>query len=495
MADYGLTDAGFVIPTFDDVLNNYMNTLKSTFGADTATSEDTVFGQLFRIIAYTDYTLWEGLQGVYNTQTLDGAEGIYLDEIFSKRGFYRQGASAGSGYAYVKSNNKAPWNFQLDTDTYFNADNDLTYYVATPTMLNAKIGAYTVSKANATSTGLQAITFYIQNASDGGLNSKTLNPSSPSFIADLTNFIKSNVSITDQNLVWNDVSNVYVGFMPNDTTSPIGLVTPVKFYATVALGIKWSEIPVVGSEVGYNPVGTEAIAGISSTFAGYLDSGNFYPFSPGRDIETDAEFRSRFNDNLDEANAGTRAAIIKALLKTDGVTKVKIYDNPTLHDQTYAPAMTFQTIVYGGNAEEVAQVIYDTKPINTLTYGTTAITILTEDGGQEIIHFSPGESAVYSIKMVYQTANGTTLSVTEKENIVAALANLQAYFELGSPVTNDQIKGVIYSALAFGRLTSLRVYVKLNTEDDSKYSEGDINPLFNVVPSFDLDNISYEYGV
>ena len=87
------------------------------------------------------------------------------------------------------------------------------------------------------------------------------------------------------------------------------------------------------------------------------------------------------------------------------------------------------------------------------------------------------------------------MSTTERQNIARALDDLQAYFELGSPVTNDQIKGVIYSALAFGRLTSLRVYVKLNTEDDSKYAEGDIHPEFNVVPAFDLDNISYEYGV
>lgn len=495
MADYGLTDAGFVIPTFDDILNNYMTSLKNTFGADTATSEDTVFGQLFRIVAYTDYTLWEGMQGVYNTQTLDGAEGIYLDEIFSKRGFYRQGASAGSGYAYVKTNNKAAWTYELGTETYFNADNDLTYYVSTPTMLNAKIGAYTISKANATGSGVNAITFYMQNASDGGLNSKTLNPNSTTFITDLTAFIKANVSITDRNLVWSDSSNVYVGFNTSDNVNPIGLITPMKFYASIPIGIKWSEIPVVGSEAGYNPVGVESITGISSTFAGYLDTGNFYAFSPGRDVETDAEFRSRFNDNLDEANAATRAAIVKALLLTDGVTKVKIYDNPTLHDQTYAPAFTFQTIVFGGNAEEVAKVIYDTKPINTLTYGTTAITITTEDGGQEIIRFSPGDSQVYSLKLVYQSANGSTLSTTEKENIVKALADLQAYFELGSIVTNDQIKGVIYSSLAFGRLTSLHVYVKLNTEDDSKYTESDIVPAYNVVPSFDLENISYEYGV
>lgn len=495
MADYGLTDAGFVIPTFDDILNNYMTALKNTFGADTATSEDTVFGQLFRIIAYTDYTLWEGMQGVYNTQTLDGAEGIYLDEIFSKRGFYRKAASAGSGYAYVKSNNKAAWTYELSTDVYFNADNDLTYYVSAPTMLNAKIGAYTISKANATASGETSITFYIQSAIDGGLNSKTLSPSNTNFIVDLTNFIKANVSTTDRALVWNDASNVYMGYNPEDNVNPIGLVTPVKFYASIAIGTKWSEIPVTCSDVGYNPVGTESITGISSTFTGFLDTGNFYPFSPGTDVETDAEFRSRFNDNMDEANAATRAAIVKALLLTDGVTKVKIYDNPTLHDQEHAPAMTFQTIVYGGTAEEVAQVIYNTKPINTLTYGTTAITIITEDGDQEVIRFSPGDNAEYSLKLVYQTGNGSVLSTTERENIVSALSNLQAYFELGSTVTNDQIKGVIYSALAFGRLTSLRVYVKLNTEDDSKYNEGDITPAYNVVPSFDLDNISYEYGV
>lgn len=495
MATYGLTDAGFITPTFEDILNDYTNALKNTFGADAATTEDTVFGQFIRILAYTDYTLWEGMQGVYNTQTLDGAEGIYLDEIFSKRGFYRKGATASSGYPYVKTNDKAVWTYQVDTSVYFNSENDATYYVSTPTMLNSRIAAYTVSKAQATALGVPTITFYIQNASTGGLNSKTLDPNSSTFISDLATFIKANVSVTDQNYVWNDVSNVYMGFSPSNSEEPFGLITPVKFYATHNLGIKWSELPAVSSELGYNPAGKESITGISSAFVGYLDSGNFYSFSSGSDIETDAEFRSRFNDNLDEANAATRPAIIKALLNTPGVTKVKIYDNNTLVDQPHAEAMTFHTIVYGGIAGEVAQTIYETKPINTRTVGSTVIPITTEDGGQELIHFSPGVNTMYSLKLVYQSANNSVLTTTERLNIEAALANLSAFFELGSSVTNDQIKGVVYSALPFGRLTSLKVYVKLSSEDDSQYAESDIVPGFNVVPSFDLNNISYEYGV
>lgn len=494
MADYGLTDAGFVIPTFDDILDNYLTSLKDTFGSDTATSQDTVFGQLFRIIAYTDYTLWEGLQGVYNTQTLNGAEGIYLDEIFSKRGFYRKAASAGSGYAYVKTNNKALWTATVGTDTYFTADNDLTYYVTTETMLNSRIGAYYLTKAMATAVAT-SVTFYVQNVTDGGLNSLTLTTNSSTFTSDLAAFIKSNVSKADQSLVTSVGNILYVGYQQGEYEQPIGLSTPVKLYASASMGTKWSLIPVECSTVGYNPVGKEGITGISSTFTGYLDTGNFAEFSSGADVETDAQFRSRFNDNQDEANAATRPSIIKALLDLDGVTKVKIYDNPTLYDQTYAPACTFHTIVFGGVAAEIAETIYKKKPINTLTYGTSSVTITTEDGGTEIIKFSPGADATYSVRLVYETASGKTLSTSERQNIQTALENLQAYFEIGSSVTNDQIKGVVYSALSFGRLTSLRVYVKLNTEDDSNYSESDIVPGYNVVPSFDTDNISYEYGV
>lgn len=494
MADYGLTDAGFVIPTYDNIVDSYFSALQSTFGSDVATAEDTVFGQLFRIIAYTDYTLWEGMQGVYNTQTLNGAEGVYLDDMFSKRGLTRKSASAGTGYAYVESTSKALWTATLGTDTYFTADNDLTYYVSSETTLNAKVAAYTLTKAQAVSAAT-TITFYIQNATDGGLNSTTLTTSSSTFISDLTTFVQNNVATADQSLVSYSGSTFYMGFNSSDYTTAVGLGTALKFYATISVGNKWSLIPVTASTVGYNSVPAGSITGISSTFTGFTDTGNFTAFDPGTDVETDAEFRSRFNDNQDEANAGTRPAIVSALLNLSGVTKVYIYDNPTKNDADHAAAFTFNTIVYGGDDDEIAQTIYEKKPINTLTYGTTSVTITTEDGGQEIIKFTPGTTDTYSLKLVYQTASGKALTTTEKENIVTALEDLEAYFEIGSDVTNDQIKGVIYGALDFGRLTSLAVYVKLSSEDDTYYTEGDLSPAYNVVPSFDTDNISYEYGV
>ena len=98
------------------------------------------------------------------------------------------------------------------------------------------------------------------------------------------------------------------------------------------------------------------------------------------------------------------------------------------------------------------------------------------------------------MRIVYTSANGRQLSITEQNNIITALKNLQAYFEIGSLVTNDQIKGVIYSALDFGRLTSLRVYVKLSSEPDSSFAETDLTPDYNELPAIDTDNIAYVVG-
>lgn len=494
MASYGLTDNGFIMPTYDQVLDNYLNALSDTFGTDVATGEDTVFGQFFRILAYTDYTLWEGLQGVYNTQTLNGAEGVYLDDLFSKRGLYRKSASAGAGYAFVKTTASADWSYEITTDTYFTGTNDILYYVSSDTDLKSKVSAYTLTKSSATSTAT-SITFYCSNYSTGSLSSTTLTTTDASFLTNLATFIQGNVSDSDASSIFVSSNTLYVGFDSSDLSNPVGLSNTVSFYANHSLGTKWSLIPITASTKGFYALGKGGISGISSTFTGYSATGNFTEFSSGSDVETDAEFRARFNDEQDEAQASTRPAIIRAILDLDGVTKVRIYDNPTNIDSTEAEAFTFNTIVAGGVQADIAQTLYETKPINTKTYGSISTIISTEDGGTETIKYTSASEAEYDIKLQYTTANEKSLTTREKSAIVSALTTLEANFEIGSGIYLDQIKGVVYGALSFGRLTSLTVYAKLSNEEDSSYSTDDISPAYYEIPNLDLDNISYSYGV
>ena len=57
----------------------------------------------YGIAAYQDIQAWNMLAAVYSSQTINGAEGIYLDEILGRRGVFRKDASAGTGYATVIS--------------------------------------------------------------------------------------------------------------------------------------------------------------------------------------------------------------------------------------------------------------------------------------------------------------------------------------------------------------------------------------------------------
>ena len=489
---YGLTDAGFIMPTYDDLVASYGSAFQSSFGTDIVTTEDSVFGMLIRILSYTDYTLWEATQGVYNSQTLDGAEGVYLDDIMSQRGIFRKSASAGSGYVCLKTSSKAAWDYSLSTDVYFNANNSLFYYVSSEATLESKVTAFTLTKAQAAASG-NSLTFYMVNVSTGATNSVVLTTTSSTFLTDLQTFIQDNISTEDSSLVTVSGSTLYMGFTSDDYTSPTGLTVTTKFYASTPVGVKWSLIPVSCSTNGYYPLSAGGITGISSAFTGYQSVTNLTDFSTGTDVETDAELKSRFNDELDEADAATRPAIVKALLDTDGVTKVRIYDNATSTDTTAAPAFTFNTIVSGGTSSDIANTLYKTKPINTRTYGSTEVVINTEDGDTETISFTYATDGAYSLKLVYSTSSGKELTTTEQNAIQSNLDDLETYFEIGSSVSNDQVKGVVYSSLSFGRLTSLSVYVKLKSEDDSSYAISDISPDYKTLASFDLDNISYEY--
>lgn len=490
MATYGLTESGFILPSYDDIFNQYESRTKLSFGTDVATSTNSVIGQLLGIISYQDMTIWEGLQAVYNSQTLNGAEGIYLDDILSKRGIVRKGATAGYGMAFLKTNKNALWSTTITPDYYFTGTNSLVYVVTADTKLSDRVAAYQISKTEASPNA--SITYTIRSAVTGGISTQVFNPSLSTFLTTLMAFIQPNLEETDRDKVFIANNVLYFGFNSTDTNNPVGLDTSISFFSDISVGTKWSLIPAQSQDTGYNPLGQGQIQSISSVPNGYLGVGNFTAFSSGTNVETDAEYRARFNDNLDEANASTAPAIYKAISDLDGVTKVKIYDNPTSTPTPQAAPFSFNTVVFGGNGEEIAQTLYDKKPINTKTDGTVTYNITTADGAIEIIRFTFAEQSSYSIKISYSTIDGKELSTSEKTAIQNALTTLQTQFEIGTTVFNAQIKGAVFSALTYGRLRSLSVLTKETSAPDTAFTEADIVPNYYSQVVMDLSNISYD---
>jgi uncharacterized phage protein gp47/JayE len=202
-------------------------------------------------------------------------------------------------------------------------------------------------------------------------------------------------------------------------------------------------------------------------------------FYAGAENETDAEYRARFEESRGTFPSETREGLLDEIRKLSGVEAVRIYDNPSLTDTAQADSLTFNTVVRGGSNQEIAQTIYDNKPINTLTSGTVTIPVDTSDGDVEPISFSKASSYAADIRISYRLSNNTPLSSLERESVTSGINELLNELLIGDIVYNTQIVSSILSSLKANRFTSITVEVKRDIEPVESFGVDDINPLFS----------------
>jgi len=108
--NYGLTDSGFSLPGLDALIEETKASLKAAFGQNFNTQSNTVADLLTSILNEREYQLYLLAASVFSAQTMQGAEGIYLDDLLGKRGIYRRGKTRGSGTIDMTVNNTVPYN-------------------------------------------------------------------------------------------------------------------------------------------------------------------------------------------------------------------------------------------------------------------------------------------------------------------------------------------------------------------------------------------------
>lgn len=94
----------------------------------------------------------------------------------------------------------------------------------------------------------------------------------------------------------------------------------------------------------------------------------------GRDEEDDDALRERADLTLTKGGAATHDAIASALINDDelSVQSVTIFENKTNTDNTGSgglPEFSMEVVVFGGDEQSIAEVIFDTKAVTGRDYG------------------------------------------------------------------------------------------------------------------------------
>lgn len=131
---------------------------------------------------------------------------------------------------------------------------------------------------------------------------------------------------------------------------------------------------------------------------------------PGRDAETDAEYRQRYRDSL-------LNNIIAAVRAVEGVTSASLIEWPMgSPDDYWELTHWFEVLVVGGDDEDIAAAIQRTRAKGTNTVGTESVVITDEDyvDGEYTIKFSrPALVAIYIDVAITQGEGYSTDDSTE----------------------------------------------------------------------------------
>ena len=105
--------------------------------------------------------------------------------------------------------------------------------------------------------------------------------------------------------------------------------------------------------------------------------------SIGTNVETDTALRIRRRQSVSIAGSGTVDAITANVLDITGVTDAFVVENRTFAvDVDGRPPKSFETVVTGGDNDEIAQEIWDRKPAGIETVGDITVATVTDSQGQ-----------------------------------------------------------------------------------------------------------------
>lgn len=179
---------------------------------------------------------------------------------------------------------------------------------------------------------------------------------------------------------------------------------------------------------------------IDTPVSGWANVVNLEDAETGQALETDPEMRARRNLSFAKSATTPLEAVIAEVLEVDGVTSCAVFENTTMATVDGVPPKAFETLVEGGDDQEIRDAILRSRPGGIEAYGNTSGTALDSAGGAHTIKFSrPVDVDVWvTIALSY---NRTLWPADGQDQVAEALATREDARAVGLDVVASRISG------------------------------------------------------
>lgn len=196
-------------------------------------------------------------------------------------------------------------------------------------------------------------------------------------------------------------------------------------------------------EVGPLQFPVNSLVEIVTPVAGWTGVTNQNETVLGQFEEKDGPLRVRAKQSIGSQGRYQIPSLAGALRTLDGVVHVNILDNKTdTTDADGVPARTFETIVYGGDDQEIGEAILYHTPFTVGSSGAHQITVIDEDGFPQVVHYRRPDE--YPIAILLDITIDDDFPATGEQDIKDALV---AYALENFAVGKDVIYNRLYTPI------------------------------------------------
>ena len=430
-----VTPTGLNRKTLQELRVDFENKFKQVFGVTFETAVDSPNGLLVSQLALSYNDLWELAQEIYSSLDPNQAVGAALDARAAFNGvsrkpalpctvdavLYTSGDSATIPAGFLAKRQRGNLNFSLDETVSINRSGcdeilieDNGSSKNTEYVFHFTFGDVTLNNSTSASN-IAVLATAIHNA--GGYS-----------------------EITTRGIVVRSMDD-----------SPVGITgsMPSDFIIQSGANGKFTAV-----ETGYQTCAIGELDTIAVGVSGWNSVYNYVAGDPGEDLESDESLRVRRAAAARvRKSRATDPAIEAALLDVRGVSSALVKSNRGFDtDSDGIPGKSFNSLVIGGNDNEIAQCIYENQPSGIQSYGNTSVNITDSHGIEQQISFSRPTAVYLWVKVTYSLYDEEAFP--GQDAVKEALVKwAEREFTLGKDVISTRINQGLYDVPGIGVAT------------------------------------------
>lgn len=442
------TDKGYETRRFPEIVESIRQQIETRTGTPITSDPSSVIAILNSIVADQVSTVENSVQALSNNLDIYKAEDVYLDKLVRYIGLSRLAAQPARGQLKVTRNSESV----IQSSTSFSTQAGIQFICPTVSTSLSSCNSFLISPVAVTNGVEFTLTL------NGASFSKTAGSSdtSQSIVDHFVTEIQSVLGFTCSN-----IANELKVSIPDEDLNDLSLTSFGNFLLKEVSAFNSCEsVDKRFLQIAPNTV-TEVVTSNSSI----LRANNPLSFVNGRDLETDEELRARYE--LSFANSGntTFDNILAELLQLPNVTDAFIIENKEITPSNGLPPKSYNCVVVNGDPANIADKIWETKPIGVETHGSIISTVKDIKGGTHTVEWDrPTETYIF-VEVTFSKYNEEEFPSNGNALIREAVLEYGQSLTLDNDVIPERFLGNIYRAVDGVDSVSIRVGKTYNVND------------------------------